>query len=234
MTLWSYGDSHAAGHELGTFGDLGEKFLMSHFGVKNRTDYIEKYGNEKYKTVLYPFVSLHTHGRDVNPHLSYAGELSKILLMPLRSRAVPGCGMDHQVALFFEDLDSINSDDVVLFTLSSVYRYYSENGRHTKLLEHPYIVTDGPCNDTWKLWRQGLIILLNQISPCKIIFVETNTDDSCTVKEKNFAKGLQNLFHTGFINYAFQKPYNVQYPLGHIHEDIHKEYSNLLYEEYFK
>jgi hypothetical protein len=237
MKLWSYGDSHAAGHELGVLENLGKDWLHKTFNVESRDQYIKTYGQKAYKTILYPLISstVYNDGKHMNPSLSYAGQLANKLGCDLISRAIPGGSNDLSVSKFFDDLVRIQNDDVVLFSLTSVHRFFSENGDTSKLSEHEYMIEHGPSEETWRLWAQGLIALVNNhpYNRGRIIFVNT-ANHILDVNSISITEKMNNVVSLPFIEFTNDYGSNTRYPLGHIAEHIHSDYADFIYQEHFK
>src|SRR6056300_1253380 len=97
MKLWSYGDSHAAGHELGTkyTHDLGASWFASEGWHSNDTSTTvrnvcrNRLGVEKYNKTIKQKWYKHINNK-CTPSLSYAGILADRLGIELINRAEPG------------------------------------------------------------------------------------------------------------------------------------------------
>lgn len=232
MKLWSYGDSHPGGHELGSFDDLGRAWLTKNFNVSDRNQFMQKYGNHVYKNTLYPLWNREI-GTPHRPELSYAGQLADIIGAEFVSRAIPGSGNDSSVVNFIQDLKQISSDDVVLFSVSSIHRFVSVVGRHSKLLEHTEMISSGPSDNSWKIWGNGMVQLILNLCKCKLVIVSSTQIDDFDIEGINFIKSLDNFFEIEFMSFANQYDYNVRYPLGHISEHVHKDYAKLIHGRFF-
>lgn len=233
VKLYSYGDSHAAGHELGTAPDLGKAWLKENFGTSSRYDIDEKTYNTKVRPAWEKFIS----GRSCNPQLSYAGQLAKILDIELVDRAIPGSSNDWSAMRLLEDLPKLNKDDIVLFSICTPTRFLSGRGEgitRTQIQWQPPKVQKilyeyGPHENSYNIWNQGLIHLVKSI-PCITHVIKTNKD-RIKVKGQDTSRHLL-LTETSFTQFANNKAghIDIRYPVGHIHEAYHTLYAEYLRE----
>jgi hypothetical protein len=231
IKLYSYGDSHAAGQELGTVPDLGKAWLKENFGVNSRYDIDQK----TYNTKVRPAWENYIRGRSCNAKLSYAGQFAKLLDVELIDRAIPGSSNDWSVMRLLEDLPKLNKDDIVLFSVCTPTRFISGRGEgitRTQIQWQPLKVQRvlykyGPNEKSYNIWNQGLIHLIKSI-PCKTYIIKTNKD-SIKVKGQDTTRNLL-LTKTSFTQFALKKAGHddIRYPVGHIHEAYHRLYAEYL------
>ena len=231
IKLYSYGDSHAAGHELGSASDLGKAWLKEHYGVEHR-DHLDP---TVYHKIVRPAWIKYIKDNKCNPTLSYAGQLAKMIDAELVDRAIPGSSNDWSAMRLLEDLSRITADDIVLFSICTPARFLSGKGEdevrtqiHWQPMKVQRILYEyGPHDNSFNIWNQGLIHLISNITHDPII-IKTN-DDSIEVKGQDTTYNL--LFtETSFTQFAFNKAGHddIRYPAGHIHEDYHKLYAEYL------
>jgi hypothetical protein len=227
VKLYSYGDSHAAGHELGTAPDLGKAWLKENFGTSSRYDIDEKTYNTKVRPAWEKFI----RGRTCNPQLSYSGQLAKILDIELVDRAIPGSSNDWSAMRLLEDLPNIKADDLVLFSVCTPERFLSGQGTdvtRTQIQWQPekiqrVLYQYGPSDKSFNLWTQAIVHMIKNISNCLVIkttdnSLDVNGHDTTDIKLESFTQfALRTAGHE-----------DIRYPVGHIHEDYHKMYAEYL------
>lgn len=231
VKLYSYGDSHAAGHELGTAPDLGKAWLKENFRVDNRCELDQTTYNTKVRPAWDSFIK----GRTCNPRLSYAGELAKLLDITLVNRAVPGSSNDWSAMRLLEDLPKIAKNDIVLFSVCTPNRFMSGRGEdvtRTQLQWQPIKVQRilyeyGPHENSYNIWNQGIVHLVNNL-PFTTYIINT-TKDNIEVKGHDTTKNLF-LTETSFTEFSIETAGHddIRYPVGHIHESYHKLYAEYL------
>lgn len=244
MKLWSYGDSHAAGHELGSVDDLGASWIKKTYGYNDRDelrhkkglDFYHTYVRQKWSSYIENKCSTLVYGTPCSPELSYAGEFSKLIGAELINCAVPGSSNDFSMLRLFRDLDKIDKNDIVMFSLVTPMRFLSGAGEEhvrTQIQWQPkkiqkVLYNYGPGDISFNLLAQGLIHTIKSLFPNAII-LKTNNDD-ISVESVDTTTNLlftENNF-TEFVSNNSTEQF--RYVLGHIDEKYHKLYAQHLYE----
>jgi len=227
IKLYSYGDSHAAGHELGSAPDLGKAWLKENYGVENRghLDPIV------YHNIVRPAWNEYIKDNKCNPTLSYAGQLAKMIDAELVDRAIPGSSNDWSAMRLLEDLTHIKADDIVLFSICTPERFLSGQGEdvtRTQIQWQPekiqrILFQYGPSDKSFNLWTQSIFHMVKNISNSLIVKttdnnIEVNGIDTTNINLESFTQfALRTAGHN-----------DIRYPVGHIHEDYHKLYAEYL------
>lgn len=243
MRLWSYGDSHAAGHELGAVSDLGRHWLAENAGYLHRTDARNTLGKdyeELIKNKWYDYlveIMPNSEPRICSPNLSFAGIIAEKLNRTLINRAVPGASNDLIVRRMIEDIDSWKSSDIILVCFVNSDRYMPEHNidqlnykSHNLPFNIQYMFEKhGPSRMSFKLWNQGLIQLMQSLSNnVKLVSsVEVDIEVEGFDVSKNLTNGLMSL--TKFVGTKWETE-EMRYPGGHFAEVCHEEYANYLIE----
>lgn len=243
IKLWSYGDSHAAGHELGSDADLGASWLLENYGSANRQDIVKKLGQQKYNDTVKK--RWHEHikhktsgdvfGTPCSPELSYAGQLAKLLGYEYINNAVPGSSNDYSVLRFIRDLPNIGKKDLVVFSAVTPTRFLHSKDEiytRTQIQWLPEKVQKtffdyGPNDKSFSLWSQGLIHLVKN-SHKKTLFLRTCRHDTYPVEGVDTTETFFPL--NDFTTYSFEKyGSDIRYVGGHIHERCHLDYARYVY-----
>ena len=230
IKLYSYGDSHAAGHELGSDPNLGKAWLKENFGFEDRQKAKKQRGEEYFSKVKNKWLAhIKNH---CNAELSYAGQYANLIGAELVNRAVPGSSNDWSAIRLLEDLENITSDDIVMFSLCTHERFLSGQGEdvtRTQVQWQPLKVQRilykyGPSGKSFALWTQAIVHMVKNIANT-IIIKTTDVDIS--------VNGVETINVTAqpFSQFAMYTAGHddIRYPAGHIHEHYHK-----LYAEYLK
>lgn len=240
MKIWSYGDSHAAGHELGTEykDDLGEKYLNS-LGfykeefltarkVARRNLGVEKY-NKLVKEKWYNHIN-HICSADI----SYAGIFATLLGCDLVNRAEPGSSNSLNIYKVYQDLEKYEKDDIILFSVVSPFRFIPGNDIEKRNHQAHWLPDTiakilweyGPHEICFKLQTHGYIHLLNSL-PQKTIICKTVNED-ITVNGIEPKIDLQFSF-TEYVGTFSANIDDLRYPGGHFHESCHEKYAEYIY-----
>lgn len=243
MKLWSYGDSHAAGHELGSVDDLGAAWIKQTYGYNSRDelrrkkglDFYHTYVRQKWSSYIENKCSTLVNGTPCSPELSYAGEFSKLVGAELINRAVPGSSNDFSMLRLIRDVDKIGKNDIVMFSLVTPMRFLSGAGEEhvrTQIHWQPKKVQKvlyhyGPGDNSFNLWTQAVAHMIKGLFP-NVIILKTN-NDNISVEDIDTTKNL--LFtEKDFTQFAFNNSSRqIRYVLGHIDEKYHKLYAEHLY-----
>jgi hypothetical protein len=242
MRLWSYGDSHAAGHELGVVDDLGRAWLKEHTGYDHRLSARENLGdryNDYVKNKWYDYVEsilVDASPTQCSPHLSYAGKYAEKLNVEFINRAVPGAGNDMILRRMFHDIALWNEDDYILVTHVDYDRYMPQHDTsklNYKSYNLPFKVQDtfeqyGPSEISFKLWNQGIVSLMKSLHPNTKLISSVPTD--MTVDDVNTIDKLRALpmSFTEFVQSKWDAE-DMRYPGGHFHEECHEKFAEYLF-----
>lgn len=237
--VWSYGDSHAAGHELGNqwSDSLGTDWLNYNFGVANRDQAIKEMGADRYRKIVKEkwYKQLDDTTGRCRPELSYAGEFANLVGYTLVNRANPGNSNSHSVKQMLHDMPIWKNDDIILFSVCTFRRYISasepEKRNHQIHWLDPnaadIMLQHGPHDDCFKMQTLAYISLIKSMHTNVIVLQTVSEDISVGSVRPTFT--VQDSF-TDFSNNNSIGDF--RYPGGHIHESLHKQYSKLIYESY--
>ena len=245
MRVWSYGDSHAAGHELGTIHqrDLGESFLNSLGFYKDSSNPARRIARHKLGIDQYNKLVKEKWYNHINnvctPELSYAGEFSKLLGYEFINRAEPGSSNSLNIYKLYQDLDKFENDDLILFSVVTPFRFIpgsdiNKTNHQVHWLPDSIAKTlweYGPHEVCFKLQTHGYIHLLKNL-PQKTIILKT-VDDDVSVNEINPSFDLS-LSFSGHVGTYSSNIDDLRYPGGHFHESCHKKFAEFIYESWNK
>lgn len=239
MKLWSYGDSHAAGHELGTdyADDLGARWYQK-LGYKDRNHArsigVFKY-NKKVKSKWY---------KEINdlctPELSYAGKLASLLSCEFVSRAEPGSSNSLNILKMYQDSKQWHSDDIILFSVVTPLRYIPANNiLATNHQVHwlpediaKILWKDGPHDVCFRLQTHGYMHMVRNLHK-NVCILQTVPDDISV--EDITPKFDINFSFTEFISQYYKVSVDTfRYPGGHLHEDCHASFAEYIYNTWKK
>lgn len=242
MTLWSYGDSHAAGHELGSVSDLGKSWLKENYGFDSRIEAREKLGSKYTDTIRnkwYDYLNTimpKTNPRHCNPELSYANIFAQKIGHGFANRAKPGSSNDYISYLLFTDKEKWDKDDIIMMSIVTPKRFmpkYNIRVRNHQIHWLPFSVQEvfekhGPSDESFNIWNQGLVHMMKTFHNNTIIL--STTDDDRSVLGFDSTRDIIDipLSLTAFVEQNWEE--DMRYLGGHFHEDCHKEYGNYLYE----
>jgi hypothetical protein len=245
--LWSYGDSHAAGHELGSVDDLGSSWIEKNYSYRDRDELIDKKGLDfYYNHVKQPWAnyienkcSTLINSTPCSPELSYAGEFSKLIEAEFVNRAVPGASNVLSMIKLLEDLEQVQKNDIVLFSLVTPHRFISGDGEeHVRTQIHwepkkiqKVLYQYGPSDSSFNVWTQGIAHMVKSLHSNSII-IKTN-DDNIDVNNIDTTKKLL-YTDQSFTQYCYRNSTStkIRYVSGHIHEQYHKLYADYLYKKW--
>ena len=233
MKLWSYGDSHAAGYELGTnySKDMGKSWFCS-VGYEDRNEARNQLGVDKYNKLI-----KQKWYQEINhlctPSLSYAGHLAKLLDYELVDRASPGSSNSLNMLKIYQDLSKWNNDDVILFSIVTPFRFIPgkdiDSGNHQVHCLPKNIAKvlweDGPHEVCFRLQTHGYLHMAKNLH--KNVYTLQTVPDDISVEGITPAFDIQ-LSFTEFVktNYDIE---SLRYPGGHLHEDVHVSYAEYIY-----
>lgn len=247
MKLWNYGDSHAAGHELGTVysDDLGERWFNSIGWYSNdpgttvRNVCRNKLGVEKYikkiRTQWYKHIN-----SQCTPELSYAGLLAKRLGAELINRAEPGSSNSLNIYKMYQDFNQYQPDDIILFSVVTPLRYIPANDItatnhqiHWLPAHQAEVLWDeGPHEVCFRLQTHGYIQLAKSLhSRC---YTLKTVNDDMAVLEKDIELDIPLSFYQlteQHVDHLENGIDHYRYPGGHLHESLHQAYAEYLYEQ---
>lgn len=242
MRLWSYGDSHAAGHELGAVTDLGRSWIREHSGFESRTMARDLLGTTAYQELVrecwydYLFEIMPNANPDAcTPELSFAGQYAKLCNAELINRAMPGSSNDYIVRRMLQDMDKWLDDDIVVVCHVDETRYmphhdldalnYKTYNLPTKIQR--VMLDNGPSDMSYLLWNQGLVALMKCMRPDAIIVYSTGS--SLAVEGVDITERLRTvpLSFTDFVKSKWDAE-EMRYPGGHFDEICHQEYAEYI------
>jgi len=247
MKLWSYGDSHAAGHELGTkyAHDLGASWFASEGwhsddpGTTVRNVCRNRLGVEKYNKIIKQKWYKHID-RQCMPELSYSGILAKRLGAELINRAEPGSSNSLSIYKMYQDYNQYQPEDIVLFSVVTPLRYIPANDIkatnhqiHWLPARQAEVLWDvGPHEVCFRLQTHGYIQLAKSLhSRC---YTLKTINEDMAVLEKDIELDIPLSFYQ-LAEQHVNDPENgidpYRYPGGHLHESLHQAYAEYLYEQ---
>lgn len=245
--VWSYGDSHAAGHELGNWwsSSVGRDWIQNEYGLPNRERLQRSLGPDKYRNVVKEIWYEHledTTGR-CRPEFSYAGELARLMLYDLVDRAAPGNSNSQSIDAMYQDYLQWKRDDIVLFSVVTSRRFMPASDRYKRNHQAHWLEPDdadtmmqhGPHDIDYKLQTQAYIKLAESMHPNMITLQTTDEDLShhnigplFTIRD-NFTTWIYENWDEHFRHLG-GGPEDGRYPGGHFHEDCHALYAKHIYE----
>jgi hypothetical protein len=232
MKIWSYGDSHAAGHELGTkYSDTVGLDYIHQLGYESRRAAKKALGDKKYNNTI-----KQTWYKDIdykcNPSLSYAGQLAKMSNKELINRAEPGSSNCLNILKMYKDVDEWHSTDTILFSVATPLRYmpaYDNTVTNYQIHWLPKKIAEilwkyGPHDICVKLQAHGHINTARSMHP-NIIILKTQNHEMAV--NRILPKINVPLSFTEFTvqNFEIEK---CRYPGGHLHEDCHTAYAEYM------
>lgn len=244
VRLWSYGDSHAAGHELGAVTDLGHSWIKENSGFEDRTMARDLLGTYKYQELVrerwydYLFEIMPDANPDAcTPELSFAGQYAKLRDVEFINRAMPGSSNDSIVRRMLQDMDKWDVNDIVMVCHVDESRYmpqhnldasnYKTHNLPTKVQR--VMLDNGPSDMSYLLWNQGLVALMKCIRPNAIVVYSTG--NSLAVEDVDLTERLRSvpLSFTDFVKTKWDAE-EMRYPGGHFDEICHQEYAKYIKE----
>ena len=240
MRLWSYGDSHAAGHELGSSPDLGREWLKKTVGFDSRLEAKEKLGGkyteivrEKWYDHLENVMPL-SDPRHCNPSLSYAGVLSQELECDFINRAKPGSSNDYMAYRMLQDMKEWMPEDIILISVVTPYRFMPKHNlekMNYQLHWLPFNIQNtfdkyGASNESILLWNQGLVTMMKAMHIGSVVCF--TTDDDMSVLGENMSNYVRDipLSLSSFVAHNYED--DMRYLGGHFHEDCHMAYAEYI------
>lgn len=250
MKIWNYGDSHAAGHELGSADDRGAAWLKEMTGCDSRLGAIKKLG-DRYATIVKS--RWYRYLRDNNktstligyapcsPELTYAGNIAAYYNAELVTRAEPGASNDFSVSRMIADCIDWEDDDIVMLGIVTPLRFMPnyDKTRHNHQwqwfdAEIQEVFSEyGPDRDAYNIWTQGLVHLAKSLHPNVVCLRTTMDDISINNVDTTIDLLDAKLSLTEFANKTYPHK-DMRYPGGHFHESVHNAYAEYLLKECLK
>lgn len=245
MALWSYGDSHAAGHELCRIEDLGQSWIQQNYGYSNRLQAKREMGLERYQKEVrsqwYDFLrqeqlcSTKLGNSPCSPELSFAGQLASQLKVTLNNRAIPGSSNDQILFKMLEDRNCWGDQDKVIVSVVTPHRFAPQcepEKRNFQLHTMPKKAQDvfleyGPWEETFKLWSQGLIYLAAQLHKNIYLVRTTEADYRCQDIDLSSQLFVSPMSFVKFVQTEFGGK-DLRYPGGHFSEKAHSKFADYL------
>lgn len=243
MNLWSYGDSHAAGHELGYVNDRGLKWLKENYGYNSRLEakkilkdrYIDVVRNHWYNYLAENFPRRKI--RNCDPRLSYAGKIANYYDAELINRAVPGASNDMVVHRMLNDMKKWNHEDLILSSVVTPYRFMPEHDMTKTNYQIHWLdikkqrdfLEIGPSDTSFRLWNQGLLHLIKSLHPNVKLIATVNPNIEVNNVDTTTDLFSVNLSMTQFSANNFIE--DMRYPGGHFDEKVHKAFAEYIIKE---
>jgi hypothetical protein len=243
MKLWSYGDSHAAGHELGYVTDRGLKWLKENYDYNSRLEakthlknrYTDVVRNHWYNYLTENFPPRKI--RNCDPSLSYAGKIANHYNAELVNRAVPGASNDMIAYRMLDDMQKWNHEDLILSSVVTPYRFMPEHDMSKTNYQLHWLdikkqrnfLEIGPSYTSFKLWNQGLLHLIKSLhSNVKMI---ATVELDIEVNNVNTSTDLfsLNLSMSQFAANNFSE--DMRYLGGHFDEKVHEAFAEYIINE---
>lgn len=226
MTVWSFGGSHAAGHEMqsGFTQDDMRAFYYTH-GFNNIDD-LYNCKDQKRKAIFEKKWLKQLGQNDHAPNLAFPGMVAKLKDTELKNFAVSGSGIGFSYEMFLDNKKHFKQDDIVLFELSPTYRYQNSINEHVQVAyitnrdAQKYIPNSFMLEEFYKL-------VINEVKDFTYrIHIYCDTADQMLL---NVPKSNSISLHQ-----MSEKHNNVQYPFHHYHYDTHKLFAEYLVKEVIK
>ena len=223
MTVWSFGCSHAAGHEIqsGFTQDDMLAFYYTH-GFNNCDDLYLCKDQKRKANVEKKWLKL-LGQNDHEPNLAYPGIVAKLKDTELKNCARSGSGIDYSYNQFLKNKKHFKQDDIVLFELPPTLRYQGSTGESvqvayiTNRAAQEYIPNSFMLEEFYKL----VINEVKEVAYTIDIYPETSDQMLLNVPKSNSIS----------LNQMSEKHNNVQYPFHHYHYDTHALFADYLVKE---
>jgi hypothetical protein len=234
--LWTFGDSHTAGHELGTGLSVSDincwvrsisKFDSHHEAqrVLSNDDYISN--------IMIPWH--HYTNQKYSPELSYAGLLASENNLQLVNCAVLNASMDQIFRIFNSTVDKINFDeDEVLLAPTFYGRWTTQEDMqfNVHFLNESNILSYmqlAPCDSTQVLYYYSMIFYMQTTYPkIKIVKIYDDQPDYEIYKSIKFVNDV-----SMFSYFRDTIHIETQYPAFHFNEAAHEYFATYVNEKWY-
>jgi hypothetical protein len=244
--VWSFGCSHSQGTELG----VGKYTNVNQWLIDNAgTEYFWSLPPNKRGKIAQEWTKLLEHLYDTTDleteekHLSYSGQLAKLLGYELVNKCIRGSGADRALhEIIVNNQKNIDwKNDVVLVGITHIYRWmyddtvydgnrnlfwmqYHNNKEFRKA--HNTFVKHGPSDFSWSAFNAGIYHLLKLHYP-NIILVDT-VNITNTFYPGDF---LKKICYNDYTLEDFATNQLDRYPQGHYKEYTHEKLAQHIYEK---
>ena len=223
MTVWSFGCSHAAGHEIqsGFTQDDMLAFYYTH-GFNNCHDLYNCKDQKRKANVEKKWLKL-LGQNDHEPNLAFPGMVAKLKDTELKNFTVSGPGIDFSYEMFLDNKKHFKQDDIVLFELAPTYRYRNSINEIvqvayvTNRAAQEYIPNSFMLEEFYKL----VINEVKDFTYCIHIYCDTADQMLLNVPKSNSIS----------LHQMSEKHNNVRYPFHHYHYDTHALFADYLVKE---
>lgn len=227
MTVWSFGCSHAAGHELQL--DLTQQDMLAFYHKNGFKDWYDLWNctNEKKKSKFYKKWEKQLGRNDHDLNLAYPSIVAKLKDTELKNYAMSGSGIDYSYNQFLKNKKHIKQNDIVLFELPPTLRYQGSTGKRiqvahtsTSRVIQEYIPNSFILEEFYKL----VVNEIKDLAYCIHIYCKTADQIMLNVHKSN-----------SISLHEMSEKYNyVRYPYSHFHYDTHKLFAEYLVKEVIK
>ena len=225
MTVWSFGCSHAAGHELQL--DLTQKDMLAFYHKHGFKDWYDLWNctDEKKKSKFYKKWARQLGRNDHNPNLAYPGIVAKLKDTELKNYAMSGSGIDYSYDQFLKNKKHFKQNDIVLFELPPTLRYQGSTGEiiqvaYTSQVIQEYIPNSFILEEFYKL----VVNEIKDFAYCIHIYCKTADQMMLNVHKSNSIS----------LHEMSEKYNHVRYPFAHYHYDTQKLFAEYLVKEVIK
>ena len=234
--IWTFGDSHTAGDELGTgllIDDMNRwvksisKFnsVSEAKNMLSETDYIS--------TIMMPW--FHYIEEKYSPELSYAGILAKNKKLNLINHAVRGASMDQIFKIFYSKVGEINFDeDVVIVAPTYFGRWITQQNKkfNFHFLDEKSMLSYmqlAPCDSTQILYYYSIIFYMQTTYPkIKIVKIYDDQPDYEIYKSIKFVNDISMFSY--FRDTIHDQTRN---PGLHFNEAAHMDFATYINEKWY-
>jgi hypothetical protein len=234
--LWTFGDSHTAGQELGTgltSHDI-DRWVKSITSFNNHLEAEQMMSATEYALkIMMPWDCYIKEC--FSPELSYAGILAKNKKLNLNNRAMPGASMDQIFKIFYSTVGEINFDeDEVIVAPTYFGRWITQQNKKfnfhllddKNLLSYMQLV---PCDSTQILYYYSMIFYMQTNYP-KIRLVKIYDDhyDYGIYKKIKFVNDI-----SMFSYFRDTIHDRTRYPGQHFNEAAHEYFATYINEKWY-
>lgn len=225
MTVWSFGCSHAAGHELQL--DFTQQDMLAFYHKHGFKDWYDLWNctNEKKKSKFYEKWLIHLGQNDHDPNLAYPGIIAKLKDTELKNYAKSGSGIDYSYNQFLEKKKHFKQNDIILFELPPTFRYQGSTGKSIQVAQTSrYIQEYIPDSFILEKFYKLVVNEIKDSAYCIHIYCKTADQMMLNVHKSNSIS----------LHEMSEKYNHVRYPFAHYHYDTQKLFAEYLVKEVIK
>ena len=234
--LWTFGDSHTAGVELGTGLSIDDvnRWVKSISKFNSVDEANQMLSEPDYiSTIMTPWH--HYIKYKYSPELSYAGILAKKNNLELVNCAVPNASMYQIFKIFYSTVDKINfEEDDVLVAPTFYGRWTTQMNKqfNAHVLDEKIMLSFmhiAPCDRTQILYYYSLIFYMQTIYPkIKIVKIYNDQTDYDIYKKIKF---VNNISMFSYLNKTIHN--QTKYPGLHFNEAAHEYFATYVNEKWY-